>query len=284
MIKYLDESERWKTARTAVPNTAEFKPLKEALKSKNQATKKLLAAATAALSESVEGQPASKEEPIVPGDLYHGTLGGAGLLKTWEKTFDGSDKGAKLFGLLAWHYFFKHDTTWLAKAADTAGLGKQGWKYYVETKAVPAAAAVEKKQAQRRRRAASRGRAATAKEGTEVLAEAAPAPAAVEKKEGEPRRRAASRGRAATAAEATELPTEAAGMVLNQCVFWKTKKKHGRIVGEPRRNPADFTVTQQFLRFAPAMGEPVEHRQGWADSDNLDVVHQDNCLRIEPIK
>ena len=206
MIKYLDESERWKTARTAVPNTAEFKPLKEALKSKNQATKKLLAAATAALSESVEGQPASKEEPIVPGDLYHGTLGGAGLLKTWEKTFDGSDKAAKFFGLLAWHYFFKHDATWLARAADTPGLGKQGWKYYVETKAVPAPAAVEKKAAQPRRRAASRGIGATAKKGTEVPAKAVPASAGVEKKAAQPRRRAATRGISPEARRARKYP------------------------------------------------------------------------------
>jgi hypothetical protein len=245
MIKYRGKSERWKTARTPVPNTAEFKPLKAALKSKNQATKELLEAATGALSKSVEARAASKEKPIVPGELYHGTLGAAGLLVTWEKTFKGSDNAAKLFGLLAWHYFFKRDETWLAEAPDTRSLGKQGWKYYVESKAVPAPAAVRKKAARRRTRSATRGMARTV-------------------------------------AEATELPTEAAGMVLNQCVFWKTKKRHGRIVGEPRPNPADFEVTQQFLRFAPSMGEPVEHRQGWADTDNLEVAHQDNCLRIEP--
>jgi hypothetical protein len=157
MIKYLGESERWKTARTGVPNTAEFKPLKAALKSKDQDTKKLIAAATAALSKSVEGQPVSKKEPIVPGDLYHVTLEGAGLRKTWEETFDGSEKATKLFGLLAWRYFFKHDATWLATPPDTPGLGRQAWSYHVESKGARASAGVESKGTGPRRRGGAAG-------------------------------------------------------------------------------------------------------------------------------
>jgi hypothetical protein len=245
MIIYLGEAERWKTARTELPNTAEFEPLRDALKSKDRDKKELLAAAAAELDRAVDAHPATEDNPIVPDNLYETTMGDSGLLKRWESTFGEDDKAEKLFGLLAWQYFFNHDSKWRAQASDTPGLGKLGWSYHLESEEPAVSFGLEAK------------------------------PAEPEAAAGQPERHD-------DKSAVVELPTEAAGLVLNQCVFWKTQGDYGRIVAKPRQSPTNFLKTQQSVRFAPARGEPVDQRQKWINTENLEVAHQDNCKQIEP--
>jgi len=276
MIRYLGESKRYKTARTELPQTAEFKPLRVLLESKDQVKKGLLNSATAALSKTVTARRTPQAKPIVPDDLYEATLGDSGLLTRWEKTFDGSDNARKLFGLLAWRYFFNDDSTWLAKASDSPRLGKRAWSYHVEREAGGTRAAVKKKRVEPQTRA-------TPVLEDKVQPEAAP-PAAEKEHEESPVRGIEWGAMQNESAVLTELPTEAAGLVLNQCVLWTTERRYGRIVGEPREHPNDFLATQQFVRFASRMGEPVNRRQKWIDTENLAVADQDKCKQIEPVE
>ena len=222
-IKYLGEAERWKRARTRLPETAEFAPLRKVLESGDQAKNDLLGAVAAELKKSVEAHPSSQENPVVPDDLYHATLARAGLLN-WENAFGGSEKAAKFFGLVAWTYFFDDDSAWLAKAPDTPGLGKRAWTYYIDPDAIAISAAAGTKAA---------GLPAIVDHETGIADVVGT---------GAAERSAPAVSRAIVDRETgmAQLPTEAAGLVLNQCVYWKTKKRYGRIAARTEARSRGF--------------------------------------------
>ena len=113
-----------------VPQTAEFKPYVYARAQESKAD--LMCDALAALDRVIDRHPDPDEKGLRANDLYQTVLEEQGLRESWEQAFGGEDTGRDLFGLVAWAYFFRHDTTWLATASDTPGLGKQGWTYLAE--------------------------------------------------------------------------------------------------------------------------------------------------------
>jgi hypothetical protein len=127
MIKFEGEQSRLKTARTEVPDTAEFKPFRDA--SGEDAKSQLIDRAAAAFGRFVDTHPDQRTTTIRPDEVYDQVLREGGLQQDWQNAFGGDQKGRDLFGLVAWTYFFKHDADWMGTPAQAPGLGKLGWTY-----------------------------------------------------------------------------------------------------------------------------------------------------------
>jgi hypothetical protein len=133
MLKYQGKARKRKVARTMVPKTAEFEPYAKARAKK--ATAKLVDEAFAAFGRSVDASPDLARSGLRPDDLYAAALAKKGLRKRWEAAFDGEESGRRLFGLVAWTYFFQNSQSWLGTAPETSGVGKRGWIYAAEPEA-----------------------------------------------------------------------------------------------------------------------------------------------------
>jgi hypothetical protein len=127
MIKFRGERERYKIARTMVPRTAEFEAFRIAKVDERKS--ELMDEAFSVLGRAVDAHPDLRETGICPDNIYEDVMRKRGFREQWEEAFGGEQNGRDMFGLVAWTYFFKHQSDWLGTPPDTAGLGKQGWKY-----------------------------------------------------------------------------------------------------------------------------------------------------------
>ncbi len=139
MLKVQRGGQKPKVARTSPPHTTEFKPYVEARA--DQAQSKLIDEASAVFGSAVDKNSQHARTGLRPDDLYEASLAEKGLQKRWEAAFGGEESGRRMFGLVAWIYFFEHGDHWLGRPSDRAGLGKRGWTYVAEPEPEEPAAA-----------------------------------------------------------------------------------------------------------------------------------------------
>jgi hypothetical protein len=131
MITYQGKDKKLKNAKTALPRDAEFEPLRAILQGGDQALLKLLSTATEALDSEIGKNPDSVVQRVKPDAIYEAVLGKAQILEPWEDAFGGTERGRNLFGLVAWRYFFNHNSIWFAQPSETES-GKRSWTYSAE--------------------------------------------------------------------------------------------------------------------------------------------------------
>ena len=248
--------------RTRVPRTRTFELYRRA----QEEAPELLKQIYAVISRDVEAR--ATDEVHRSTVLMSGIPSDQPFQKRWVDFSDSEAQRRSLFEQVLWTYFFDRQETWETTWPDK---GRTGAEYVCEPKRPPVA------QAPARR---PKGAAAPAPKAASRGIGAAPTGQPAEEHE-ERVRHVSPRTTRDESAAIAELPTAAAGLVLNQCVLWRTKKTYGRIVAS-RPDPEDDQSTQQCVRFASLMGEPKDQREIWIDSGKLRVADQDNCRDVEP--
>ena len=210
----------YRVMRTRVPRTRTFELYRRA----QEEAPELLKQIYAVISRDVEAR--ATDEVHRSTVLMSGIPSDRPFQKRWVDFSDSEVERRSLFEQVLWTYFFDRQETWETTWPDKGRIGAEYVREVVKPSEAREPGLRPKGAKGVAPKAASRG--------------IGPAPTGQPGEEHEERvRHVSPRTTRDDSAAIAELPTEAAGLVLNQCVLWKTTKTYGRIVCPSRLDPED---------------------------------------------